>query len=126
MVDLKTLDEETLYSIWSDCRENKWPEVVGTKPDEFDILPNEKRWYQIFIRRTKQDYLHPIGIAARGLISKEYLRARLDEELKRAEDANYLCRNDAAKILTLCYGVVPRMKWSESEAIIEYCSKYPR
>lgn len=124
MVDLKMLDEETLYSIWSDCRKNIWPEVVGPKPDGFDFLPNEKKWYQIFIKRTKQDYLHPIGIAARGLISKEYIRAKLDEELQKNEDEIYLSKDDAGKILALCYGVVPYMKRSELEAIIKYCSKY--
>ena len=126
MVDLKTLDQESLYRIWSDCCENKWPEIIGQKPEGFDNLISERKWHHIFAKRVKRDYLHPIGIAARGLISEEFLEAKVKEYWENIENKMYLSQNEAERILSLCYNVGYHLKWSEKKAIIEYCSKCPK
>lgn len=124
MVDLKTLDEETLYGIWSDCCDNRWPEVVGQKPDRFDELFDE-RWNHPFAGRVKQDYLHPIGAAARSLLSEEFLQAKSEAEHEEWKEREYSRRDEAEKVIFLCYGVFGEPKRREKRAIREYCSKYP-
>ncbi len=125
MVDLKTLDEETLYGIWLDCCENKWPEVVGKKPDGFDNLIDEKRWHHVFAKRAKQDYLHPIGVAALNLVSEEFRDKKMQEYWDNREQELYLQKNEAQRIISLCYGCIPFLKHREKKTIREYCSKYP-
>ncbi len=46
-------------------------------------------------------------------------------ELEKFNDEIYSNHDEAGKILSICYGVVPCIKRRESEAIIEYCLKYP-
>ena len=125
MVDLKTLDEETLYSIWLDCCENKWPEVVGKKPDGFDDLIDEKRWHHVFAKRSKWDYLHPIGAAALNLVSEEFRDKKMQEYWDKREQELYLQKNEAQRIISLCYGCIPSLNRREKKTIREYCSKYP-
>lgn len=125
MVDLKTLDEETLYSIWSDCCNNRWPHVIGQKPDGFDDLIDEKRWHHVFAKRAKQDYLCPIRNAARRLISDEFFDKKAEEYWDEREQECYSQKSESEKILSLCYGCIPALKRREKRAIREYCSKYP-
>lgn len=124
MVDLKTLDEETLYKIWSDSCENKWPEVIGEKPEGFDDLVDEKKWHHIFAKRAKRDYLRPIGEAARSLISEEFLNKKIQEYWDKREQEIYLQKSEPERIISLCYGCIPPLKRREKKAIREYCSKY--
>lgn len=124
IVDLKTLDEETLYNIWSDCCENKWPEVVGEKPEGFDELIDEKRWHHIFAKRSKRDYLRPIGAAALSLVSEEFQDKKMQEYWDKREQEFYLQKSESERIISLCYGCIPSLKWREKKAIREYCSKY--
>lgn len=125
MVDLKTLDEETLYSIWSDCCNNRWPHVIGQKPDGFDDLIEEKRWHHVFAKRSKQDYLHPIGVAALSLVSEEFRDKKMQEYWDKRDQDLYLQKNEAQRIISLCYGCIPSLRRREKKAIREYCSKYP-
>lgn len=125
VVDLKTLDNQTLYDIWNNCINNRWSDIVGEKPEGFDSLPDKRKRFG-FCRRAKQDYLNPIGAAARYLIPEEFLQAKVKEE-SEALDKEMYSRNDAAsKILYLCYMGNYEPTLCECEAIITYCKKYPK
>lgn len=124
MVDLKTLDEETLYKVWLDCNENRWPDAVGRKPDGFDGLIEEKRWHHIFAKRAKQDYLHPISMAAMRLMPQDFFETKMKEVREAQKNEEYSHKGEADKIFFLCYWA-GLLKWREKKAIREYCSKYP-
>lgn len=125
MTDLKTLDHETLYAIWEKCIDNQWPEQIGEKPEEFDELPDKKKWNHLFSKRSKQDYLRPISIAARELMPDDFFFKKGEEAFEKGWGEYYSGKSQSEKIFLLCARSVTKLTASEKMAIREYCTKYP-
>lgn len=114
------LDTETLYKIHSLCLFGHWPEILGPPPDDFHKIPDSKKRWQFWVRRTKQDYLEPIGAAAASLIPMEFWEKKQHEMMQD----EYESRDWAHKIswLTSVNGVF--MSQSQRKALEEYGSKH--
>lgn len=120
LVDLKTLDTETLYKIHGLCLFGHWPEILGPAPDDFYKIPASKKWWQFWIRRTKQDYLVPIGAAAESLIPTEFWEKKQQEMM----NAEYESRDWAHKISWLSSDKGVFISQSQRKALAEYGSKH--
>ena len=122
--DLKTLDEETLYSIYNKCDWGYWPDEIGEKPDDFDNLPAKRKKWQFWIRRTKSDYLIPIGAAAYSLIPDDFIERKRQEEHKKAEKQIYDEMDCPDKISFLAAGKGIFTSKPEMKALSEYFSRH--
>ena len=123
-VDLKSLDEETLYSIYSKCNWGYWPDEIGEKPDDFDNLPKKRRKWQFWIRRTKSDYLTPIGVAAVALLPDDFIEKKQQEEHEKVKKQIYDEMDCPNKILFLAAGKGICVTKSEMKALSEYFSRH--
>ncbi len=72
-IDLCTRDQ--LLHIHHDLNEWKWNDLLGDKPDDFDILPcrNYKWIHKFFKRKNQYDITHPIMMYISGMFSKKEL-----------------------------------------------------
>ena len=120
MVDLKTLDTETLYKVRGLCLFGHWPEILGPPPDDFYKIPDSKQRWQFWIHRTKQDYLTPIAAAAESLIPVEFWKNKQQEIM----DAEYESRDWGRKIAWLAADKGVFMGQSQKKALAEYGSKH--
>lgn len=50
--------EQELFQIYDEAEQNKWPGLIGKKPDGFDELPEKRHWWSR--KRSKRDYTYPI------------------------------------------------------------------
>lgn len=124
IMDLKTLDVETLYSILNKCEWGRWPDEIGEKPDGFDDLPTKKKKWMFWVCRTKSDYLRPIGTAAYSLIPDDFIERKRQEEHEKAKKQIYDEMDFPNKISFLAAGKGISTSKSEMKALSEYFSRH--
>lgn len=124
VLDLKDLDAETLYTILSKCEWGCWPDEIGEKPNDFDNIPAKRRKWQFWIRRTKSDYLRPIGAATVRLIPDEFIEKKRQEEHENAKKQLYEEMDCPHKISFLAAEIGAFTTKAEMKALSEYFSKY--
>lgn len=102
MVNLKKLSDEELYQIYFDCQMGIWPEQIGEKPKEFDSLPLFKKKWRFWVKRTKWDYLYPIGSAVISLVPNTFLELKHRKIKQELNEKLYADGRGDEIILSLC------------------------
>lgn len=81
-MNLKSLSTEELLDIWDTTNGWEWHPLLGDKPDSFDELPLLKKKWQFWIKRTKEDYIHPVWCAVDGLLTNEQKEKYLKDKAR--------------------------------------------
>lgn len=108
--DFMELSEQELFAIWKSTNAYEWNDLLGPKPDGFDLLPihgGKKN------HRSKSDYTKPIWAVVNTLIGPKRIRKLLYKEKSSFEKA----------ALILSEYAMPGVKAASLEPILEHFSK---
>lgn len=110
----KTFSDQELVRIRDVAFENKWPDIIGPKPDGFDDLPDVRPtgWRGRKIARVKRDYTYPIY-------------KLIDDRLgcDRIQEIRYEMASDQHKLHFNLFKVADGMRSEDLRPLSEHLSK---
>lgn len=87
MVDFSKFTNEQLWEIYKSVNVFEWNELLGEKPEGFDNLPKFRiSRLKFWIRRTKEDYTHPIWCLVQDLMPQDFFEKKKEEHHKKMMD----------------------------------------
>ena len=109
-LDFLELSEKELFQIWKSTNVYEWNDLLGPKPEGFDMLPihgGKKN------QRSKSDYTKPIWAVVNTLIGPKRIRKLLYQEKSSYEKVAYIISEYA----------LPGTNHSKLAPILEHFSK---
>ena len=87
MIDFSKFTNDQLWEIYSDANGYRWNPLLGDKPDGFDELPVDKRWWQFWIKRTKRMYTSPVYWITKDLIPEDFYNSKMEEHSRKVMES---------------------------------------
>lgn len=89
-VDFSKFTNEELWEIYKSVNIFQWNDLLGEKPEGFDKLRNFRfSWWHFLIRRTRDDYTHPIWCLVQELMPQDFFEKKKEEHHKKMMEGFY-------------------------------------